>query len=78
MFTALKNNAAAGYKGPVKIELLKTAGLRFNSARIPQRRTIIKPNLRSPAHLNLNFDLVHSFIFSGTFLTQSEAAWSPQ
>ena len=27
MFPTLKNNAAAGYKGPVKIELLKRAGL---------------------------------------------------
>ena len=27
MFPAPKNNAAAGYKGPVKIELLKGAGL---------------------------------------------------
>ena len=27
MFPALKNNAAAGYKDPVKIELLKAAGL---------------------------------------------------
>lgn len=27
MFLALKNNASAGYKGPVKIELFKVAGL---------------------------------------------------
>ena len=27
MFPALKNNAATGYQGPVKIELLKGAGL---------------------------------------------------
>ena len=27
MFPAIKNNAAAGYQGPVKIELLKGAGL---------------------------------------------------
>ena len=27
MFSALKNNAAAGYQGPVKIELLKSTGL---------------------------------------------------
>ena len=27
MFQALKNNAAAGYQGPVKIKLLKDAGL---------------------------------------------------
>ena len=27
MFPALKNNAAAGYKSPLKIELLKGAGL---------------------------------------------------
>ena len=27
MFPNLKNNAAAGYQGPVKIELLKGAGL---------------------------------------------------
>ena len=27
MFPALKNNAAADYQGPVKIELLKGAGL---------------------------------------------------
>ena len=27
MFPALKNNAAAGYQGPVKTELLKGAGL---------------------------------------------------
>ena len=27
MFPALKNNAAIGYQGPVKIELLKDAGL---------------------------------------------------
>ena len=27
MFSALKNNAAAGYQGPVKIGLLKGAGL---------------------------------------------------
>ena len=27
MFPAVKNNAAAGYQGPVKIELLKGAGL---------------------------------------------------
>ena len=26
MFPSLKNNAAAGYKGPVKIELLKGTG----------------------------------------------------
>ena len=29
MLPTLKNNAAAGYKGPVKIELLKGAGLLF-------------------------------------------------
>ena len=28
MFLILKNNAAAGYQGPVKIELLKGVGLR--------------------------------------------------
>ena len=27
MFPALKNNAAAGYQGPVKIQLLEGAGL---------------------------------------------------
>ena len=36
MFPALKNNAAAGYQGPVKIELLKGAGLlRFQGQRSP-------------------------------------------
>ena len=30
MFPTLKNNAAAGYQGPVKIELLKGAGLLKN------------------------------------------------
>ena len=33
MIPAQKNNAAAGYQGPVKIELLKGAGLLFNSTR---------------------------------------------
>ena len=33
MFTAaVKNNAAAGYQGPVKIELLKDAGLLYQKA----------------------------------------------
>lgn len=27
MFLSLKNNAATGYKGPIKIEVLKGAGL---------------------------------------------------
>ena len=27
MFPALKNNAAAGYQGPVKVKVLKDAGL---------------------------------------------------
>ena len=44
MFTALKNNSVAGYKSPVKKELLKVAGLLFNSAGIPQRSTLIEPN----------------------------------
>ena len=30
MFPTLKNNAAAGYKGSVKIELLRGAGLQLN------------------------------------------------
>ena len=30
MFAALQNNAAAGYKGPVKIDLLKGTGLLKN------------------------------------------------
>ena len=30
MIPALKNNAAAGYQGPVKIELLKGVGLLFD------------------------------------------------
>ena len=29
MFPTLKKNAAAGYQGPVKIELLKGAGLLY-------------------------------------------------
>ena len=31
MLPALKNNSAAGYQSPVKIELLKGAGLLFQS-----------------------------------------------
>ena len=31
IFPTLKNNAAAGYKGPLKIELLKGAGLLFTT-----------------------------------------------
>ena len=34
MLPALKNNAAAGYQGPVKIELLKSAGLLGHSFEI--------------------------------------------
>ena len=33
MIPTQKNNAAAGYQGPVKIELLKGEGLLFNSTR---------------------------------------------
>ena len=36
MLPALKNNAAASYKGPVKIELLKGAGLLYSSAEQPK------------------------------------------
>ena len=36
MFPTLKNNASAGYKGPVKLELLKAAGL----PRIPGRADV--------------------------------------
>ena len=32
MLPTLKNNAAAGYKGPMKIELLKGVGLLFDLA----------------------------------------------
>ena len=32
MIPTLKNNAAAGYQGPVKIELLKSAGLLFSGS----------------------------------------------
>ena len=34
MLPALKNNAAAGYQGPVKIEVLTDAGLRNTGKRI--------------------------------------------
>ena len=32
MFPTLKNNAVAGYKGQVKVEPLKGAGLQMNGA----------------------------------------------
>ena len=36
MFPALKNNAAAGYHGPMKIELLEGSGLLFQHILLPQ------------------------------------------
>ena len=40
MLPTLKNNAAAGYQDPVKIELLKGAGLLISSKRFEFRKRI--------------------------------------
>ena len=44
MFPALKNNAAAGYKDPVKIELLKGAGPLEEKKILPTATGIQKEN----------------------------------
>ena len=48
MFPTLKNNAAAGYKGPVKIELLEGTGL-------PSLRTYMNFIMLSLAKYLVNF-----------------------
>ena len=48
MFPALKNNAAAGFQGPVKIELLKGGGLLIQWPLHAVSQTDLTPPPRPP------------------------------
>ena len=64
MFLALKNNTAAGYQGPMKIELLKGAGL-LNVSSIPSSLNFFTLSFRDSliAYHNYNGVLfIHSFV----------------
>ena len=47
MFPALTNNAAAGYEGPVKIELLKGVGLLNKLSMLRKRKILMKTRVFS-------------------------------
>ena len=54
MFLTLKNNAAAGYQGPVKIELLKGADL-LNKLHMPG--ALIHETVQSQLKIHLSSEL---------------------